>query len=589
MESKKTAIKNQKKKLTPTVSFNKLLLLPLVVIVAIIYLNSINNQIINTWDDHGYISENKDMQSMHSESVGTILKKTFSTYVLGNYHPITMLTYSMEYSKFKSNPKPYHVTNLLLHIINTLLVFCFIWLLTQQQWVAFITALLFGIHPMHVESVAWISERKDVLYTLFSLGSMCAYLLYLKQDKRQRQFYVLAVFLFLLALLSKAMAASIAVAFFAIDYFLDRKFTVKTIVEKIPFLVLALILGIVAIGAQKSASALDGIVNYTFWERISFGCYALMTYLWKLLIPMGMSCFYSYPEKVNGSYPFVYSIAPFVVLIIAFLVFKSKNWGKDMVFGFIFFFITIALVLQFLPIGDAILADRYTYIPYIGLFFILARFINNVFENKYPKLQSLKIPLIISITAFSVICCYLTIQRCNVWHDSISLWGDAIEKCDRAPKSFNNRGLTYFETQQYEKALSDFDRTILLRDDYPDIHYNRGVVYYSLKRYDEAIQDYNIALKQNPKFSKAYNNRGNVYHLLGKYNEAIADYNSSIEYNPQFGKAYCDRAGTYFTIQKYKEALADASKALELGYNVDSRFMEAIQSSINATTQQPIK
>ncbi|MFY9309511.1 MAG: tetratricopeptide repeat protein [Bacteroidia bacterium] len=589
MKEKKHTVQkqHQKKGVSKSTSFNKLLLLPLIIITMVIYMKSMNNQFINTWDDHGYVSENPDITTLHGDSVGYTIKKTFSSYVLGNYHPITMLSYCMEYAKYKLNPKPYHVTNLVIHILNTLLVFFFIWLLTGQQWVAFITALLFGIHPMHVESVSWISERKDVLYTFFSLGALCTYIFYLKKESRKRLYYILTIALFLLALLSKAMAVSVAILFFAVDYFLERKINMKVILEKAPFILLSLIFGIVAIGAQKSAGAVEGIANYNFGDRILFSCYALMTYLWKVFLPINMSCYYNYPVKgANGMYPIGYYIAPVVIAVLGYLIFKSLKAGRDIVFGFGFFLISIALVLQILPVGDAIIADRFSYIPYIGIFFIMARWINDIIEGKNEKLTSLKLPLTGALIVFSIVCCYLTVKRTMVWKDSISLWSDAIEKYNKAPKSFNNRGLTYFERQQYDKALSDFNRTIQLEDTYPDAHYNRGVVYFTIKQYDKALEDYNTALQQTPKFAKAYNNRGNIYHLQGKYAQAIADYNAALEYNPKFGKVYCDRAGTYFTIGNYQSALADVTKAQQLGYKVDPRFVEAIQTGLNSSAQK---
>ena len=588
MKAKKTAAKDHKKNSKQIKPFNKLLLLALIVITVVIYFKSLNNELINTWDDHGYVTENQDIRTLNGDSIGYTLKKTFSSYVLGNYHPITMLTYCFEYSKYKLNPKPYHVTNLVIHIFNTLLVVLFIWLLTQQQWVAFITAMLFAIHPMHVESVAWVSERKDVLYTFFSLAALCTYIIYLKKDDLKWRYYTFTLVLFILALLSKAMAVSVPITFFAVDYFLGRKFNTKVIIEKAPFILLSLIIGVVAISAQKSASALDGIVNYNFTDRILFSCYALMTYLWKLFVPINMSCFYNYPVKVNGSYPIAFSIAPFVILALGFLLYKSMRFGKDIVFGFSFFLITIALVLQILPVGDAIIADRFTYIPYIGIFFIIARWINNVIENKTQR-PGLKLPILGIFALITLTFCYLTIQQSKVWQNSLSLWSNAIEKYDKAAKSYNNRGLVYYQADQYDKALSDMSRTIQLSDNYTDAHYNRGVVYFSLKRYDEAIADYTIALQQNPKFAKAYNNRGNVYHLTGKYTEAVADYNEAIKYNPKFGKAYCDRAGTYFTAQKFQRALEDALMAQQLGYSVDPRFIDAIQTGIKSIAQNPSK
>ncbi len=587
-EAKKTETKKQKIASQPPKSFNRLFLLAIIIITAVIYMKSLSNQFITTWDDHGYITENNDIKTLHGDSISYTLKKTFSSNILGNYQPLTMLSYCVEYSKYKLNPKPYHVTNLIFHIFNAILVFCFIWLLTRQQWVAFITALLFAVHPMHVESVSWVSERKDVLYAFFYLASLCMYIYYLKNEKWKWHFYALTFVLFVLGLLSKAMTVSVPITFFALDYFMSRKITSKSVLEKVPFILMSMIFGVIAIGAQKSANALEGIANHGFAERVLFSFYGVMTYLWKLAVPLNLSCFYNYPVKQNGAYPIVFYIAPLVVMGLVFLIYKSIRFGKDVAFGFGFFFITIALVLQILPVGDAIIADRYTYLPYIGIFFIIARWINNLWENKSEKYQFLRTISLAGIVVFTIICSYLTVKQSKTWYDSISLWGNAIEQFDAAPKSFNNRGLAYYQSKQYDKALADFNRTIQLEDTYPDIYYNRGVVNFDLKKYDEALKDYDSALKNNPKFAKAYNNRGNVYHLLGKYNEAINDYSSAINYNSTFGKAYCDRAGTYFTIQKFQTAMDDVLKAQQFGYYVDPRFIEAIQDGIKKTSQKPI-
>ena len=160
--------------------------LTLIVITSIIYIQSLNNP-FTEWDDDSYISNNTDIRTLRGDSVSITLKKTFTSYVMGNYHPLTMLSYCLEYNKFKTNPKPYHVTNFILHILNTLLVLCFVWMLTKQQLVAFITALFFAIHPMHVESVAWVAERKDVLYSFFYLSALCTYLIFYKK-KNKRHF-----------------------------------------------------------------------------------------------------------------------------------------------------------------------------------------------------------------------------------------------------------------------------------------------------------------------------------------------------------------------------------------------------------------
>ncbi len=548
MHTKKNIHKNQQTKTIATPkSYNKFLLFALILITTAIYFRSLNNQ-LTTWDDKNYITENKDIRTLDGDSLNYTLKKTFRSYVMGNYHPLTMLSYCIEYRKYKLNPKPYHVTNFIIHLLNTLLVFAFIVLLTRQQWVAFITALLFAIHPMHVESVAWAAERKDVLYSFFYLSALCIYLIYLGKEKGKWILYLFTFFLFIMGVLSKAMAVSLPITFFFLDYFTGRKITLKVVLEKLPFILAACFFGYIAIEAQKSASALD-VTHYNFFDRILFTSYALMMYLWKFIAPINLSCFYDYPIKQNGMYPTIFYAAPILILVLTFLIYRSIRFKKDVLFGAVFFFITIVLVLQILPVGGAIIADRYTYLPYIGIFFILARWINNLLEDRSEKLRSYKLLTITVLIFFSIGCCYLTIQRCKIWHDSITLWNNAIEQYDSAPKSFNGRGDAYNIAKQYDKAIPDFNRAIQLKYDYPEAYYNRGLAYY----------------------------------YLGKYDEAIKDYTSAIQYGPQLAVAYYNRAGAYFTIQNFKPALEDALKAKQFGYDVDPRFIEVLQTDIKNT------
>lgn len=563
--------------------FNKFLppaLLALITITTAIYFKSLNNQFIKTWDDTGYIIENTDIKTLHGDSVNYTFKKTFSSYEVGNYHPLTMLSYCIEYAKYKLNPKPYHVTNLILHLLNILLVFYFIWLLTRQQWTAFITAALFAVHPMHVESIAWVSERKDVLYAFFYLSALCSYLFYLQNKKRKWGFYLLTLFLFLLSILSKSMAISLPIVFFALDYFLSRKISIKMILEKVPFILMSFIFGLIAIEAQKSGNAWDAAVHYNFFDRILLTCYGVIMYLWKLIVPINLSCFYDYPLKKNGVFPLIFYIAPMVIGALTFLIYKSMRFGKDVLFGFCFFFITIALVLQLLPVGFAIIADRYTYLPYIGLFFIVARLINNLLENKTQQFQSLKIPSIIALAFFLIVCCSLTFKRSNVWHDGITLWTDAIEKYPDYPKLFDGRGSSYYKTEQYDKAVADYSRAIQLKNNDPTTYCNRGGAYYFLGKFDDAIKDYTSAIFYNPTYPDPYCNRGNAYYYLGKYDDAIKDYTSALQYSTQNALAHFGRAVTYSAVHKFQPALEDALMAKQLGFAVDQSFIEELQANI---------
>ncbi len=569
MSAKKKGDKHNSKTSLQAKPFNKYLLAGLILVTVFIYFKSLNNQ-LTAWDDKNYVSENPDIQTLHKDSVVYTLKHTFSTNVMGNYHPLTMLSYCMEYAKFKLNPKPYHITNLLLHLLNSLLALCFICLLTQRQWAAFITALLFAIHPMHVESVAWVSERKDVLYSFFYLAGLCSYIFYLQKEKWKWHFYALTFLLFLLAAFSKGMAVSLPIVFFAVDYFLGRKITLKEVLEKIPFLIISLIFGILAIKAQTNA--LSDIAHYNFFDRILFSSYGLFEYLWKLAVPINLSCFYDYPLKDNGMYPPIFYLAPIVILAIAFFVYKSRIFGREIVFGFGFFLITIVLVLQILPVGNAIIADRYTYLPYIGIFFIIGTLINNLLENKYEKFQSWKTPAVIGLAVFSLICCFLSFQRSKVWHDTISLWTDAIEKFDKSPTAFKARGGGYSDTKQYDKALADYNRTIFLKSDYPDAYNDRGLVYFQLEKYDTAIADFSRAVELKKDYPTAYYNRGVAYFNFKKNREAVMDYSTAIQQNPKMAEAFNNRGTVYTSLEKFDTAITDFNEAINLVNNYSNAY-----------------
>ncbi|MGA2824073.1 MAG: phospholipid carrier-dependent glycosyltransferase, partial [Bacteroidales bacterium] len=271
-------------------------LIIIILISFITYLPVFHNSLL-AWDDDGYIKNNPLIYSIN-------LKEIFSQYVLGNYHPVTILTLATEYHFFGSNETGYHVVNLFLHLLNVIFVFYTVFLLSDKAGVALVASLLFGIHPLHVESVAWVAELKDLLYAFFFLASYVFYLKYIKNQ--QKKFYLIAFFLFLVSLLSKAMAVSLPVVLILTDYFKGRKINIKTLLEKVPFFLLAFVIGVLAILAQKSSAAIQDMAIYTFPQRIVFACYGFITYLFKLLLPLNLSAYYPYPGKNGVDIPIQY-------------------------------------------------------------------------------------------------------------------------------------------------------------------------------------------------------------------------------------------------------------------------------------------
>jgi tetratricopeptide (TPR) repeat protein len=499
---------------------------------------------------------------------------------MGNYHPITMFIYGIEYSNFELNPTPYHVVSLLMHVLNTLLVMWFVWLLLKQKNTAIITALLFAIHPMHVESVAWVAELKDVMYTFFLLAALCTYLMYIKSIKKKQLFYLATIILFVLATLSKAMAVCLPPLLILIDYFINRKIDKKSIIEKLPFFIIAVIFGLVAIDAQKAFNALDDIVYYNFFDRILFSSYGVLLYLWKAFVPTGLTCYYNYPIKENGIFPIVFYISPVIFSIAVFTLYKYKEIAKDLIFGLGFFIISIALVLQILPVGGAIIAERYTYIPYIGVFLIIAQFINKVYNDELPKIKSYRKIILWAFVLLIGIYSVTAQKRTMVWKDSVTLWSNALEKNNKSPRNISHRAKAYYKLEDYTKAIEDYNWYIHLKNDNAEAYYDRGLCYFGLKKFNEAIVDFNKAIEINNKYYDAYYNKGIVYNDVGDFNKAITAYTNAIKHKPDFIDAYYNRAGAYFMNKQYSLALEDALKAQKLGFNVEPGFINAIKNGI---------
>jgi tetratricopeptide (TPR) repeat protein len=320
---------------------------------------------------------------------------------------------------------------------------------------------------MHVESVAWASELKDLLYSLFFLASYIFYLKYVKEQRKR--FYFFSLLLFLCSLLSKGMAVSLPVVLLLTDYFKGRKITRQTVIEKLPFFLLAIIFGIVAVLAQKSSSSIQEITSFTFFQRIVFASYGFITYLFKLLLPFNLSAFYPYPIKTGESLPAYYYYYPLILLMLVALVVYSFRFSKKFFTAWVFlqppFFwycnycrwatqSWLIVIVTFLLFGLFYLAGE-------GFYWLWNR--NN------------KILSFILASAFTIFFSVGTYARCSVWENGLSLWNDVIDKYPTVAVAYNNRGGALLNEKRYEDAIRDFSKAIELRPDFYDAYNNRGI------------------------------------------------------------------------------------------------------------------
>lgn len=571
--------------------FDRKLLVPLALVLlvtAIIYIPAASNEWVN-WDDYGYVVDNQIIREFSLKNLVAIFTTLEQE---GNYHPLTMLTYNIEYQFFHLNPHGYHVVNICLHLLNTALVFWLMSVLSGKRGVSFIVSLLFGIHPLHVESVAWVSERKDLLYTFFYLGALISYLYYIKKGGRKK-YYAGAFLLFILSVLSKAMAVSLPAVFLLMDFFVGRKFDKKVILEKVPFFVVGVAFGVVALIAQQAAKAIHGFTAYSLFEKCIFACYGFITYLVKLVVPTKFSAFYPFPEKVNGVLPASLWLYPIFVVVLAGVVLYSLKYTRKVFFGAAFFAITVFLVLQLLQVGGAVMADRYSYIPSIGFFYVAAEGLQR-FEEKMGKSSSLRRTVLrAALAGYALWLAVTTWTQAAVWHDSFTLWTDVLSKQLRIPFAYGNRGYAYYKIGKYDAAIADYNNALQLDSQDAGTYHNRGVAYYGTKRYDAALADYNKALELKLSNAEVYNNRGAAFAALGMSDAAIADFNKAVSMSADYAEAYNNRGTEFAKAGRLKEAIADFDKAVQLNpdYTDAKKNREVatgnLQNSTTSAARQP--
>ena len=525
----------------------------ILLLTCIAYYPSIHGGFV--WDDEGYILKNHLVKHMSLQG----LKQAFTSFSLGNYHPLVILSYSWEHFFFGLNPLPYHVINIILHLINCVLVFVFMLSMTRSVPVASIVGLLFGIHPIHVESVAWISERKDLLFTLFYTGGLLSYLAYVRERHSKFYFYTLA--LFLMSLLSKVMAISFPIVLFLIDYYMDRRQISRIIKEKIPFLVLSFIFGMIAIFSQQHA--MHSNMLYSLFRGIFVASYGLIFYLVKMVLPINLSALYPYPGGTEAFLPFQFILAPIGVIILAALVNYSRKFTRIVFFGTAFYLITLFPALQFIPVGHAIAADRYTYVPLIGIFFILATFLVRMWETTIRKnalLRTASVVIAVIVTASLV---FLTFNQCKVWKNGTTLWKNVIDNYPRSYTAHNNLGAMYFYQKDYEKALHHFLEAINIKSDYAAAHSNVCKVHSWKNENDKALPYCIKAIYADPYTENAYLNLGDLY-LSNDIFLSIEMYNRALLINPYNSVGYFKLCSTFLGLQEYDLAGSLCAKTIRL-------------------------
>lgn len=463
-------------------------------------------------DDPVMVVENPYITSLSLNNIKAVFSQSY--YKL--YHPLVTLSYAVEYYFFKLDPYFYHLDNILIHLFNTLIVFFIFKKLSKSFLVSYIVALLFAIHPVHVESVAWITARKDNLYSLFYLLSIFFYI-HKNYDNFGKKFLALSIVCFIFSCFSKPMAVTLPLILILIDYYQDKKIK-NNIKNYIPFIVISLSFSIVAVCSHYSPEEKE--ISTLFLKAVDIlnAHHNLLFYIWKCIFPVNLSCLYPNFYNLNTMPPPFILYSPALLYLIAFFVFLSLKYTKKILFGFLFFVITLLPSSGIMPTGVAHVADRYVYLPYIGLFYLFAESAAYLYNN-FPKIKNL---LICIIVFFSAVLFLLTYTRTSLWSNTENLMTDTIKQFpNTAEHAYITRGIVYINENRLKEAQSDLEKSIEIKKNNAYTVFHLGHLAQLNKDNAKAKKYYSKIPETNTDYVAVINNFAIILADSGKFDKAV--------------------------------------------------------------------
>jgi len=518
----------------------------LMVATFCIYSQVQDHEFIN-FDDPIYTQNPNVKAGFTSESV----KWAFTTMDSEDWSPVNWLSHMLDYQLYGMHPKGHHLTNLFFHIANALLLFMVLHRMTGALWQSGFVAAMFAFHPLNVESVAWAAERKNVLSTLFWLLTMWAYIHY--AAKPTIKSYGLVFLFFTLGLMSKAMLVTLPFALLLLDYWPLRRLkfeqerggnetsekntakrseVFRLVLEKIPLFLLSVVFSIINfIAATKSLQAFSVPLK----ERIIHSLITYLAYLQKMFWPSKLSYFYPYPENALSVTQGIF--CGMVLVGITFISIRLIRKAPYFAVGWFWYLGTLVPVIGIVQVGGHAMADRYAYIPLIGIFIIVAWGVPELISKWRYKEKVLSIS--VGIIIFTLL--ITTWRQVSHWKNSITIFKHAIRVTDKKYPSLaiihNNLGIALFAKQKNEEAISHYKMAIKIKPDFAKAHYNLGNTLRKEGRTSEAISHYKMAIKINPDFADAYNNLGAVLFNAKMTEEAIDYFKEAIRIRPGFTAA----------------------------------------------------
>jgi len=551
----------------------------LAVVTLVAFWQVIGNQFIN-YDDDDYVTANAHIRTFD-------LPWAFTTFHEANWHPLTWISHMIDYRLFGANPAGPHAVNLLIHIASVILLFLVLRRMTGFVWRSAFVAALFAIHPLHVESVAWVAERKDVLGGFFWMLTMLLYLRYTERPDVGR--YVPVALAFALGLMCKPMLVTLPFILLLLDYWPFRRLCTPKLIEKMPLIGLAVASGIVTFAAQHRGLAVGSIEQYPLGVRIANALVAYVAYLVKTVYPVKLAVFYPHPGSSLPGWQVIGSGA--LLIAVTALAIRSARNRPHLLVGWLWYLIALLPVIGLVQVGMQAMADRYTYIPLIGVFVAVTWEIRRIGRIGLIGLIGLSAAVVIG-------CMALTWRQVGYWHDSETLFRHALAVTENNAVAENNLGIALVYQGRFDEAIEhhrcavefkpgradahyslgvallrdgqpyeavpEFERALAIDRNHAQAHSNLGAALIQLGDSPDAVTHLIQALAIEPDYAQAYNNLGMAYSLQGRLDDSVGEFRKAVQIDPGLADAHYNLAIGLGELNRIPEAIAECRKALAL-------------------------
>lgn len=509
-------------------------------------------------DDLGYVTENLVVhQGLNVDGVVW----AFTTRGLANWHPLTWLSLMLDVETYGLEPAGFHATNLLLHLLNTLLLFGVLRYMTGESWRSATVAGLFALHPLHVESVAWVSQRKDVLSTLLGLGSLAAYAAYARRPHPGR--YLLTAGLLALGLMAKPTLVTLPLVFMLLDHWpLRRGVRIR---EKIPLLALSAVSSAITFWVQKSGGAMSPTDVVPFPLRLSNAVVSYSRYLGKTLWPFDLSVIYPHPNLAGGTPWEAWQVAGAAGLLLAITACVMRlSRRRYLAVGWLWFLGTLVPMIGLVQVGEQAMADRYTYVPSIGLFIALVWGGADWVASQRPRAAWL-CPAAVGFAALTLLACAgIAWRQVGYWRDSVSLFTQALASAPGSPLAHYNLGVALERAGKGDEALQFYSQAVEIKPEYVEAHNNLANALRARGELATAEHHYREALRYRPDFPVAHSNLAAVLQSQARTADAIEHYREAVRLDPGYAEAHYNLGVALASTGRLGDAIRSYRQALRL-------------------------